>query len=144
MTTTNTTVLTSCCGICNSTENLLRCSRCKVMRYCNRQHQVTHHPAHKSACNAVAKRRDILDAEEQTLRTHPGDMFTPADVFTTSVGHFWGILDTRDYMRARFALVEALQKIKTHDSVQAQLDHLLDMLRLCRGDNMGVRDLVPA
>ena len=26
---------------------------------------------------------------------------------------------------------------------EAALSHLLDMLRLCRGDNMGVRDVVP-
>ncbi|KAH0563525.1 hypothetical protein GP486_001905 [Trichoglossum hirsutum] len=113
------------------------------MFYCNREHQAAHTSSHKSACNAFAKRRDILDAEEQKLRSHPGDMFTPADVFTNSVGHFWGILETRDYMRARFALVEALGKVKTYDAVQAQLDHVVDMLRLCRSDNMGVRDLVP-
>jgi hypothetical protein len=71
-------------------------------------------------------------------------MFTPADLFVTSVGHFWGILETRDYMRSRFALIEALRKVKTRGSVQAQLDHIMDMLRLCRGDNMGVRELVPA
>jgi hypothetical protein len=144
MATTSTTLLAPRCGICNNAENLLRCSRCKVMFYCNREHQAAHRAAHKSACNVIAKMRDIVDAEEQRLRSHPGDPFTPPDVFTTSVGFFWGILDTRDYMRARFALVEALQKVKTHDAVQAQLDHLMDMLRLCRGDNMGVRDLVPA
>jgi len=71
-------------------------------------------------------------------------MFTPEDVFDTCVGLFWGIQETRDYMRARFALVEALNKVNTHASVQAQLDHLMDIMRLCRGDNMGVRDLVPA
>ncbi|KFY20567.1 hypothetical protein V493_07651 [Pseudogymnoascus sp. VKM F-4281 (FW-2241)] len=47
-------------------------------------------------------------------------------------------------MQARYALVEALLKIKTYAAVEAALNHLLDMLRLCRGDNMGVRDVVPA
>ena len=47
-------------------------------------------------------------------------------------------------MRARFALVEAILKIKTFNAIQSALDHLRDMLRLCRSDNMGVRDLVPA
>lgn len=47
-------------------------------------------------------------------------------------------------MRARFALVEALLKIKTYAAVDSADAHLMDMLRLCRGDNMGVRDLVPA
>ena len=47
-------------------------------------------------------------------------------------------------MRARFALVEALLKIKTYAAVDSADAHLMDLLRLCRGDNMGVRDLVPA
>jgi hypothetical protein len=59
-------------------------------------------------------------------------------------GHFWGIHETREYMRARFALVESLNKVNTQLAVQESLDTLLDMLQLCRSDNMGVRDLVPA
>lgn len=51
--------------------------------------------------------------------------------------------ETRTYMRARYALVEALLKIKTYAAVNAAHGHIMDMLRLCRGDNMGVRDLVP-
>ena len=47
-------------------------------------------------------------------------------------------------MRARYALVEALLKINTYAAVEAAQGHIMDMLRLCRGDNMGVRDLVPA
>ena len=46
-------------------------------------------------------------------------------------------------MRARMDLVTALLKINTRDAVSASLEHLLDMLRLCRGDNLGVRDIVP-
>lgn len=61
-----------------------------------------------------------------------------------AVGHFWGIHETRDYMRARFALVEALLLINTRAAVESALAHLLDMMRLCRGDNMGLRDLIPA
>lgn len=101
-------------------------------------------PEHKHACKLVQKNRDLLEREEQKLRAHPGDMFTPANVFESSIGHFWGIVGTRDYMRARFALVEAILKIKAFDAVQSALDNLRDMLRLCRSDNMGVRDLVPA
>jgi hypothetical protein len=29
---------------------------------------------------------------------------TPANAFETHVGRFWGLVGTRDYMRARFAL----------------------------------------
>lgn len=61
----------------------------------------------------------------------------------------WGILETRPYMRARYELVDAIllsygTASGPVDVVQMALDHLLDMMRLCRGDNMGVRQLIPA
>ncbi|KAK6386359.1 hypothetical protein LTR65_009084 [Meristemomyces frigidus] len=71
-------------------------------------------------------------------------MMFQANPFENSVGHFWGIHPTRDYMRARFAHVEGLLKINTFEAVRVALVHLEDMLRLCRGDNMGVRALMPA
>lgn len=143
MSTTNT-ASAFCCAFCGGKGKLFRCSRCKVVHYCNQQDQAAHRPAHKSACNAIARQRDIVQGEEEKLRSHPGDMFVPPNPFETAVGRFWGITETRGYMRARFALVESLQRVKTVESTQAQLDHLMDMLRLCRGDNMGVRSLVPA
>ncbi|GLI79005.1 hypothetical protein PoHVEF18_007327 [Penicillium ochrochloron] len=135
--------LTSGCQVCGQKEGLLQCSGCKVVSYCGRDHQVADRPLHKSACSAIRKARVKMEHEEQILRTHPGDFMMPADPFTNSVGHFWGILDTRDYMRARFALVDHMGEIQNVQSVQAQLDHFMDMLRLCRSDNMGVRHLVP-
>ncbi|KAK5212450.1 hypothetical protein LTR41_001396 [Exophiala xenobiotica] len=59
------------------------------------------------------------------------------------VGHFWGILSTRDYMRARYDLADTVRRVGSLDGVTEALDHMRDMLRLCRGDNMGVRDLIP-
>ena len=137
-------VLPSGCGVCGQQNGLLRCSGCKVLLYCSRDHQAADRPSHKSACSTVRRSRVTMEEEEQALHNHPGDFMMPEDPFTNSVGHFWSLYDTRDYMRARFALVEAMAKINSAESVEAQLDHLMDMLRLCRGDNMGVRDLVPA
>jgi hypothetical protein len=51
---------------------------------------------------------------------------TPPNIFEEGVGHFWGIHETRPYMRARYGLVESLLKIKTSLAVQAALDHALD------------------
>jgi hypothetical protein len=115
------------------------------MLYCGRDHQVAHRSAHKVACNRVKNNQLALDREEQKLRATPGDMFTPpgATIFEDQAGHFWGIHETRPYMTQRYALVEALLKLKTFPAVQAASDHIMDMLRLCRGDNMGVRDLAP-
>ncbi|KAL9625416.1 MAG: hypothetical protein Q9160_000479 [Pyrenula sp. 1 TL-2023] len=83
-----------------------------------------------------------LDFEETKLRGLQMPLFV-SNPFENSVGDFWGILETRDYMRARYGLVEALMKVETREAAQAALSHLLDMIRLCRGDNMGVRDLTP-
>lgn len=132
------------CPICRRSDNLRRCQRCKVVSYCGRDHQVSDWDDHKRVCNAIKKAQNTLDLEEQRLRAHPGDFMTPANVFEEGQGRFWGILETRTYMRSRYALVEALLKVKTTIAVEAAFQHLMDMLRLCRGDNMGVRDLVPA
>ncbi|KAI9654543.1 MAG: hypothetical protein M1821_006633 [Bathelium mastoideum] len=135
--------LAQCCPICDAKRNLSRCSACHVVSYCSREHQVGDRKRHKQACNAVKTTQKRMDYEEQALRAHPGDFSMPANVFEAGKGSFYSIYGTRDYMAARFALVEALLKNNTLRAVEAALDHLLDMLQLCRGDNMGVRDLVP-
>jgi len=56
--------------------------------------------------------------------------------FEESVGHFWGLLDTRPYMRARQGLAQCLQH--TGD-IEAAADHYQEMLRLNPDDNQGVR-----
>ncbi|KAL2040160.1 hypothetical protein N7G274_007063 [Stereocaulon virgatum] len=135
------------CASCNArsgSSKLFSCSACKVVYYCGRDHQAADRDAHKFACNAIKKRQKHLDQEETALRSLPGDWVTPPNLFEEHAGHFWGITATRDYMRARYALVEALLKIKTYAAVEAAYGHIMEMLRLCRGDNMGVRDLVPA
>ena len=114
------------------------------MYYCNREHQASHFRSHKRACRLYSGDHEVVEYEEQLLRNHPGDEWTPPNLFTSSVGYFWGIHETRDYMHARWDEVEGLQRIKTRESVQLQLDNVKDMLRLCRKDNMGVRDHVPA
>lgn len=94
----------------------------------------------------VRKARAVLNKEETALRNHPGDVFTPPNLFEDAVGLFWGIWETRDYMRARFGVVDTLREcFSTHRlAVQESLHHLLDMLRLDRSDNMELRDMVPA
>jgi tetratricopeptide (TPR) repeat protein len=51
-------------------------------------------------------------------------------------GEFWGFLETRPYMRARFGLAWALWLRGARDEA---IDHLRDMLELNPGDNQGVR-----
>ena len=135
------------CSFCNNsstTTKFFRCQACNVVFYCGRDHQVADREDHKRACNVIKKSQQVLSSEERKLRSHPGDFMTPPNLFDEHAGHFWGILETRTYMRARYALVEALLKIKTYAAVTVAHANVMDMLRLCRGDNMGVRDLVPA
>ena len=47
-------------------------------------------------------------------------------------------------MKARHSFVEALLRVKTYAAVEAAHGHCMDLLRLCRSDNMGVRDKVPS
>ncbi|KAJ9664506.1 hypothetical protein H2198_000157 [Neophaeococcomyces mojaviensis] len=91
----------------------------------------------------IKKCRTKLAKEEDAVRNATSDLMTPANAFETHVGHFWSTLNTRDYMRARFDLADTTRRLGTLDGVQQALAHLRDMLRLCRGDNMGVRDLIP-
>ncbi|KAI0454315.1 hypothetical protein F5B21DRAFT_240231 [Xylaria acuta] len=122
---------------------LLLCSGCNVVRYCSADHQKKHRPEHKAACTSIIKSRAKLEKEEATLRAHPGDILLPSNIFENGVGRFWGLTETRDYMRARFAAADALLQIDTIKAVEKALAHFQDMLRLCRSDNLGVRDIVP-
>jgi tetratricopeptide (TPR) repeat protein len=51
-------------------------------------------------------------------------------------GHFWGVLETRPYMRARQGLAICLWQMGQRDEAIA---HYEEMLRLNPGDNQGVR-----
>ncbi|KAH0524055.1 hypothetical protein TsFJ059_008974 [Trichoderma semiorbis] len=123
---------------------LLRCNGCLAVRYCSREHQAAHWPKHKSACSKIKKARTKLAEEDHAIRNATEDFMTPANAFESHVGHFWGMINTRDYMRARMALAMKLLQQATLGSVSEAYEHMRDMLRLNRSDNMGIRDMVPA
>jgi tetratricopeptide (TPR) repeat protein len=65
-----------------------------------------------------------------------GERALGAQLFEEEVGRFWGVVETRPYMRARFALAQALHQAgRTAEAVQ----HGLELLRLNPDDNQGVR-----
>jgi tetratricopeptide (TPR) repeat protein len=61
------------------------------------------------------------------------------DAFVEEVGHFWGILEARPYMRARHGLALSLW---AHGMREEALAHFKEMLRLNPNDNQGVRYLL--
>jgi tetratricopeptide (TPR) repeat protein len=65
-----------------------------------------------------------------------GERALGKDNFDDMMGDFWGILETRPYMRARLGLAQVLLALGEQ---QQAADHMWDMLRLNPGDNQGVR-----
>jgi len=65
-----------------------------------------------------------------------GERLLGKDFFEENAGHFWGIFETRPYMRARFNLADALWH---NNQRKESLDHLRELLRLNPNDNQGVR-----
>jgi tetratricopeptide (TPR) repeat protein len=58
------------------------------------------------------------------------------EIFHQEVGNFWGIIETRPYMRAREGLADCLFFLGEQE---AAIGHYRDMLRLNPGDNQGIR-----
>ena len=79
-------------------------------------------------------RKESLQLYEQAVAA--GERAIGPDAFTGDVGHFWGLLETRPYMRAREGLAHTLWTLGRREEAAG---HLLEMLRLNPGDNQGVR-----
>lgn len=71
---------------------------------------------------------------EQGVRA--GERALGQEIFKEEVGHFWSIVATRPYMRARAGLAQCLWMMG--ERVQA-IDHFEDLLRLDSVDHLGLR-----
>lgn len=65
-----------------------------------------------------------------------GERALGKNAFKDEVGSFWGILETRPYMRARAGVAQSLWECGQPDEALA---HWRDMLRLNPNDNQGIR-----
>lgn len=65
-----------------------------------------------------------------------GERALGAEFFDREAGYFWGITDTRPYMRARQGLGECLWYL---GEKQEAIAHYTEMLRLNPNDNQGIR-----
>lgn len=77
---------------------------------------------------AIALYRQGVEAGERAI----GDR----EEFEATVGHFWGVLETRPYVRARTGLADALWAAGQRDNA---VQHYHDLLRLNPNDNQGLR-----
>jgi tetratricopeptide (TPR) repeat protein len=62
-----------------------------------------------------------------------------ANAFKEDVGHFWGLLETRPFMRAMAGLADCLWEMDRRDDA---IEHYREMLRLNPNDNQGMRDVL--
>ncbi|KAJ5246354.1 hypothetical protein N7468_001337 [Penicillium chermesinum] len=136
-----TLLLPTGCPLCEKAEHLRRCSGCRILQYCGQDHQRQHWPEHKSACNGVRQARKSVEASKQALINNP--VFKDDDPFVNHIGNFWKIRETRPYMTEMSKFSQKIRMIRHADAVQAELDTYMEILRLCPGDNMGVRGSVP-
>jgi len=61
------------------------------------------------------------------------------DIMRDEVGHFWGIVTTRPYMRAKIGLAHCLAEM---NHTEEAIGHYQDLLRLNPNDNQGARDIL--
>jgi tetratricopeptide (TPR) repeat protein len=82
----------------------------------------------------AGSRKDALRLYQQGVEA--GERALGPEVFARDAGHFWGLLETRPYLRARLGLAHALW---TAGRRPEAVEHLRDLLRLNPNDNQGVR-----
>jgi len=78
--------------------------------------------------------QEAKELYEQGVRA--GERALGPRTFEEDVGHFWGLIETRPYMRAREGLANMLWLLGER---RAAIEHYADMLRLNPGDNQGIR-----
>ena len=65
-----------------------------------------------------------------------GERTLGTETLTQEAGHFWGLVETRPYMRAREGLAHVLWHL---DERAAAIEHAQALLQLNPGDNQGIR-----
>ena len=86
----------------------------------------------------LAERAGDVDkaADLYTQGVAAGERALGQERFEKDAGHFWGLIGTRPYMRARLGLANCLEHLGRHEEA---VDHYRELLRLNTGDNQGVR-----
>jgi len=80
---------------------------------------------------------EVLDLYRKGVEA--GERALGKKAFKEDVGHFWGLLETRPYMRARAGLAQSLWEAGQREEA---VEHYWDLLRLNPNDNQGIRDLL--
>jgi len=91
------------------------------------------------AIETARNNNEALELYEQGMAA--GERALGSKRFEEDAGHFWGILETRPYMRARKGLAECLYEMGRYDEA---ISHFKEMLELNPNDNQGNRNVLAA
>ena len=124
------------CEVCGQTDRISRCSGCRAVYYCGRDHQSSDRASHKKACDAVRHARAVFEREAQAVRDSAEEDDDNA-------------FDNRPYISAQFRLADALllnfgAVDPKQEAVGAALNHLVDLLASARADPFYLRNVIPA
>ncbi|KAF2097585.1 hypothetical protein NA57DRAFT_58161 [Rhizodiscina lignyota] len=134
--------LTDGCGKCNQPcrqGTSFLCSQCGLIRYCSNEHLSAHRDRHGHACEVITMYREQLASDERVLRRD----FAPVDPFNMVAGRFWDERQTQKYMLTRMDLIRAMRRLRTKESVEAQLEQVQGLLKLSRNDGIMARNTEP-
>lgn len=89
---------------------------------------------------AEEKAQSVEEAQSYFQKgVEAGERALGETAFEEDVGHFWGLLETRPYMRARAGLAQCLWILGEEEKA---IEHYEDMLRLNPNDNQGIRHIL--
>lgn len=133
------------CKVCGRKDGVSRCTGCRVVFYCGKEHQSADRPGHKAACEEVKQARDDFERQDRVMRDQgdPADENENADDENENAG------DARPYIISRFLLADTLLKNfgtvePREEAVRMALNHLVDLLSFNRLDPLYLRHLIPS
>jgi tetratricopeptide (TPR) repeat protein len=96
------------------------------------------YPYNADAYGILAQQADNLQTASQLFEKgmRVGKEDLGSDFFDENSGHFWGILESRPYMRAKYGYAETLYEM---GEVKQASQHFEELLKLNPNDNQGVR-----
>jgi len=89
------------------------------------------------AAHTARSHREAMDLYQKGIEA--GERALGEEFFQENAGYFWGILETRPYMRARASLAQCLWEAGRSEESFA---HYWELLRLNPNDNQGLRYLL--
>jgi tetratricopeptide (TPR) repeat protein len=93
--------------------------------------------AYNLLAEETAKVDEAIDLYRKGVEA--GERALGKKAFKEDVGHFWGLLETRPYMRARAGLAQGLWEAGRREEA---VEHYWELLRLNPNDNQGIRDIL--